>query len=66
MSNIWVHGFEVPAVMGPIVRRLLSSKALIHSMVFSFLVSVLIAPVSKRDRFMGSGIGLLATEILED
>lgn len=66
MSNIWVHGFEVPSVMGPIVRRLLSSKALIHSMVFSFLVSVLIAPVSKRDRFMGSGIGLLATQILGD
>ena len=66
MSNIWVHGFEEPAVIGPIVRRLLSSKALIHSMVFSFLVSVLIAPVSKRDPFIGSGIGLLATEILED
>ena len=66
MSNIWVHGFKVPSVMGPIVRRLLSSKALIHSMVFSFLVSVLIAPVSKRDRFMGSGIGLLATQILGD
>ena len=66
MSNIWVHGFEVPSVMGPIVRRLLSSKALIHSMVFSFLVSVLIVPVSKRDRFMGSGIGLLATQILGD
>ena len=36
MSNIWLHGFEAPAAMGSILRRLLLSKALIHSMIFSF------------------------------
>ena len=66
MSNVCLAGLEAPDAMGPIVRRLLSFKALIHSIIFSFLVSVLIAPVSKRDRFMGSGIGLLATQILGD
>ena len=66
MSNVYLAGFRFAAKMVPNVRKLLSSKALIHSMVFSFLASVLIAPVSKRDPFIGSGIGLLANEILED